>query len=679
MPRLRLLSGAIVAALVISTSAQATDFSKVVVFGDSLSDSGNISLATAPGVQPPLRFTTNPGETAIEHVADHFGVTLQPSLLPGGTNYAWGGAGVLNNSPGTPATVPTLTAQIDGYLAGGAIDPDALYSVWGGANDIFYHATAAGAAGAAQQLIAANVAAAVAQAQAGGLPDSQVPGFIAQITPVVTAQVNAAVAAQTGVSADAFESADQAQAAIGAAGQQEAKLIGALQAAGAKNILVFNLPNVGITPSAAAQEAASPGAAASLTGLALTYNGQLNAGLAQMGVGIIPVDTYSLLNEVAADPAAFGFSNVTDPACGAGASSVQCGPEGSGLPFTYAPGTDQSFLFADGVHPTAAGHAVLGQYVVAELQAPGQASLLAEAPLAVNAAHMRTLRNQMLADNMGSGTRLFASVDYGRQTFEATAGSPETDSRNVSLTLGVDARAGDNVSMGMALGLGRNDADVAGNTGGYQLNTVMASGYAVYHRGGGYIGGTVGFGQLDYNDVSRSFQLGALRRTEVGNTSGSQLAAGLNGGWWFGSDGLRTGPFAAVEWQRIRVTGYAEHGNDSSSMWFGSQQRRSMVGTLGWRLTGTWQAGGSALHPFAELAWNRDNNADPRAVQAGLNGMNGRFALDGYVPDEDWASVDLGVVTDFTANVSGWLGYNGRFGDDNQKLNSLNLGLKVAF
>jgi outer membrane lipase/esterase len=68
MPRLRHLSGAIIAAFAFASAAQATDFSKVVVFGDSLSDNGNLSLALSPTTSP-NRFTTNPGLVAMEHVA----------------------------------------------------------------------------------------------------------------------------------------------------------------------------------------------------------------------------------------------------------------------------------------------------------------------------------------------------------------------------------------------------------------------------------------------------------------------------------------------------------------------------------------------------------------------------------------------------------------------------------
>src|SRR5476649_2753952 len=102
MLRTRHLASAIAATLLFSSAAVATDFSQVVVFGDSLSDDGNISLSTNPNQQPPLRFTTNPGQVAIEDIANGLGLgsTLSPSLL-GGNDFAWGGAGVNTNSPGT--------------------------------------------------------------------------------------------------------------------------------------------------------------------------------------------------------------------------------------------------------------------------------------------------------------------------------------------------------------------------------------------------------------------------------------------------------------------------------------------------------------------------------------------------------------------------------------------------
>ena len=672
MLRTRHLVGAITAALLFSATAAATNFSQVVVFGDSLSDNGNISLATAPTLQPPLRFTTNPGTVGIENVASKLGFTLQPSLL-GGTDFAWGGAGVLTNSPGTPAAVPTLTAQVGAYLAGGTVDDHALYSIWGGANDIFYAATSAGAAAVAQQLIAQNVAAQIAQLQGAGLPQTQIDALIPQITQAVTAAVVQQVQASAGVTS--LMTAEQAQAAVGAAAQQEVKLIGQLQAAGVKNILVFNLPNIGTTPSATAQ---GPAGAAALTGLSLIFNGQLNAGLAQMQTGIIPVDAYGLLSEAITNPSAYGFSNATDPACGVGSTSVVCGPQGSGLPFTYASGTDQTYLFADGVHPTTALHAMLGAYVMSIIRAPEQISLLGEAPLASSNAQARAVRRQMLLDSKAGETRAFFNIDYARQTFDGSSSSPRTTSDNFNFTLGADVRATDSLAVGVALGAGQNTADFAGG-GGYKMQDISGLGYLTYHVGGGYIGGYANFGQSNFKDIERRFAIAAMQRTESGKTNGTHLGGGVTGGWWFDFNELSTGPFVTVAWDTAKVSGYHEGGNDSSAMWFGRQQRDALVSTLGWRLQGHWQTGNMVMSPYAELAWNHDSKAEPRAVSAGLNSMNGTFALTGFTPDKSWGTAELGLSAQLTPTINSWVGYSGRFSDNSQKYNSVNMGFRFVF
>lgn len=654
MPRLHMLAGALAAALVFGQVAHAGTFKNVVVFGDSLSDDGNVSLAL--GASQPMRYTTNPGQTAIEHVAGVFGVGLSPSLS-GGSDYAWGGAGIIDNTPGAPATIPTISAQINDYLAAGGTDPDALYSVWGGANDIFYHATAAAAAAQADALVTANTA---------GLP--------AAVAAQVAAQIRSQVASTAGVSA--LESADQAQAHVANAAAAEVGLIGQLQSAGARHILVFNLPDIGSTPQATAQGAE---AAQSLSGLSLIYNSQLNTGLGQLGDGIVPVDVYGLFKEIMANPSTYGFSNVTAPACGAGSSSVQCGPEGSGAPYTYADGTQNSYLFADGVHPTTAAHALLGQYIAAELAAPAQISLLAEAPLAFGHFQTSTLDQQMTADVMGAGTRVFARAGYARQTFDSHHAAPGADSDNANLSIGAATRAGEHVSMGVALGLGHASADLDGRRGGYKLTTVNASGYAMYHQGGGFVGVYAGFGQLNYKDIDRRFALGTAVRTESGKTDGSQLLGGLTAGWWFGSGHLKTGPVARFEWQHVRINGYSEHSADSSAMWYGRLHRYAAVGSLGWRLSGHWQAGTRTLSPYVALTWHHDSRAQADKVRAGLVDMNGHFTLDGFTADKSWGSADLGLAMQVTPSTSTWIGYQGHFSDDTQKLNALNVGFRHAF
>jgi outer membrane lipase/esterase len=616
MPRTRYLAGAITAALLFSSAASAGQFDKVVVFGDSLSDAGNISLATAPQIQPPLRFTTNPGVTTAEIVAANLGLPVTPSLL-GGTDFAFGGAGLNNNSAAGP--IPTIPQQLQMYLGatGGKADSRALYQMWGGANDIFYLTAT-----------------------------STDPNVLAAGT----------VAAAT----------------------TEVKLLGQLQAAGAKYVVVYNLPDIGKTPESIA---GGPAAQAGGTQLSLAFNGVLNAGISQLsnsGLNVIPVNTFALLNEVIANPSAYGFTNVTQPACGAGSSSVQCGPAGSGLPYTYAAGTNQTYLFADGVHPTTAAHALLGQYVTSLLRAPGQISLLGEAPLAANQAQNRAIRNQMQADEAGSGTRFFANVDYSHQRFDGSDSSPKTTSNNVDLTLGADAKVNENFSIGVAMGIGQHNSDFTGG-GGYKLQDISGIGYATWYAGGAYVGGYVNFAQSNFSDIDRRIQLGTNLRGETGKDDGSRLGGGFTGGYWFTFNNIRTGPFANLDWQTVKLDGYTESGDDSTAMSFGSQHRDSLISTLGWRLQGSFGSGSIAWSPYAELAWNHDTKADQREVTAGLVSMPGTFSLLGYTPDKSWGTADVGLNAKFSDSISAWVGYSGRFKDSSQKYNSLNVGMKIGF
>ena len=621
MLRTRYLVTAITAAMLFAVNAQAADnppFDNIVVFGDSLSDAGQFFSTSLNSYS---KFTTNPGNVAVQYIAAGYGFNLQPSRV-GGSDYAFGGAGVVTDDDGPDPSIPTLTQQVNGYLANGTkADPRSLYMVWGGANDIFYHATQYG---------------------------------IGTIFP------------------GAGETAAQATTNINAAATQELSLITQLKQAGANYVVVFNLPDIGKTPSAASDAALVPGIQTFLSNVSTSYNQTLNAGLAATGANILSVNTYALFNEVLANPTAFGFVNTTVPACTT-SSSHDCNSS-----TLVTPNAAQDYLFADGVHPTTAAHEIFSQYVLSELHAPGQISLLGEAPLAVSTAQTKAVRTQMQSDDTGADSRVFATVNFGLQRFDGTYNSPRTTSDNTNLTIGADLRSNDNLSMGVALGLGRNTANFNGG-GGYDLNDTSALAYATYHVGGGYVGAYGEAGHSNFTDVNRIIQLGPLDRTETGNPNGSHAGAGLTGGWWFGQGTLKNGPFANIEYQSIRVDGYHENGDDSTAMWFGSQHRKALISTLGWRLQGQWQTASTTFVPYAELAFNRDSKADARDVTTGLNSLNGQFTIAGYIPDKTWGSADLGLTAQFSPQLSGTMSYNAHFSDSSQRYNGFNLGLRYRF
>lgn len=142
--------------------AAAQTYSQTVFFGDSLTDSGwfRPALVQAAGPQAAIlgRFTTNPNLVWSEHLAGYYG-TNATAANQGGSNYAVGGATTGTNTSGALGPIPSLRTQITGYLTanGGHADSRALYTVWGGANDLF--AIAGGAP--AQATMAAAIGAQV--------------------------------------------------------------------------------------------------------------------------------------------------------------------------------------------------------------------------------------------------------------------------------------------------------------------------------------------------------------------------------------------------------------------------------------------------------------------------------------------------------------------------------------
>ena len=285
-------------------------FSALYVFGDSLSDSGNnrVSFGGLTGPNPTsntfiptLPFapsgTYSNGPTWVTPFAIGLGLPgfAAPSLLGGG-NYAYGGA---TTSPSTPPAPfpPTLQAQLSTYRSGNTVSPTALYVIAGGGND----------------------ARAVATAVQGG--------------------ANPLIAIPAGA---------QAYAAATAA------MVGSLRAAGATNIVVWNVPDLGKTPAAGA--GLGP-AAEGGTQIASIFNTFLSGALAGSGATIF--DTFGRIGNFVANPAAFGFTNVTQA----------CGFAGNGC-------NASSALFWDGIHPTAFAQTLIANQMLAVVAIPEPASIL---------------------------------------------------------------------------------------------------------------------------------------------------------------------------------------------------------------------------------------------------------------------------------------------------------------
>jgi outer membrane lipase/esterase len=140
------------------------------------------------------------GPLWVDHVAGFLRVPLTPSLL-GGTDYAFGGAWATAPQPLGTGVIPSVPEQVGLYLQlhGGKADPNALYIIEGGGNDIVD--TTTGSPQALGYQIALNLVASEQMLRKAGARHFVVPNlFNVGLLPV--AQSKAAFASAASVAAN---------------------------------------------------------------------------------------------------------------------------------------------------------------------------------------------------------------------------------------------------------------------------------------------------------------------------------------------------------------------------------------------------------------------------------------------------------------------------------------------
>lgn len=300
-------------ALITSTlgAAWALPYSNLVVFGDSLADSGNAAFLAdvfAAGAResvplngpqvPSLPYasgTVSNGQVWTQYFANSLGMSLSPSLL-GGNNYAFAGARV-----GADGSVPSLVSQMTTYLGSNTVSANTLYVIEGGGND------------------ARDV-----------------------VTLYGQGKVN------------------EANALVGNYVQGIINMVAGLSGQGAQHFLLWNITDLGLVP---AINAMGPATSANVSAIVDGMNQALVAALdfylpISVRDDIVLFDAFGGLQDIVANPAKFGLTNTTD-ACADQLTSPGC----------IANSADQYF-FWDGIHPTTAGHAIMAELAVAALPEP---------------------------------------------------------------------------------------------------------------------------------------------------------------------------------------------------------------------------------------------------------------------------------------------------------------------
>lgn len=475
-------------------------YDSVTFFGDSLTDSGYFSPATKSVLALPEsgKFTTNPDKVWSELLGDKLGKTVTPNIPyanQSGNNYAIGGARAgtdfVNDTFKLP--VSSVNTQLNTHLAKGSLDPNGLYAVWIGANDLF--------------------AAAQDPAQAQSV-------------------VLSAVASNVGA-------------------------IKTLKDNGANYILVANLPDIGLTPQALAT-----GAGGQATETANLYNKMLLNGVKQTGANVIVMDTFSLIQEVAKNKAAYGFDNITGTAC-ATSSSLLCGSN----TLTQS-NANNTYFFADGIHPTGKAHRALADYAYMVATAPSEFGQL-----------VRLVDNESLPIKPQQGA--WVSVGGSSGDFGKFSG----DGSKIVVGAGVnhkDLKGTTNANSKAVTGafLAHTSSDWQGVTTQFDI---AKTGVGVYHLnqlGKVSMAAQAGLDKLEI-DSNRSVAIGDYRTIHKGETSGKKMFVNLTAGVPMAFGRVEVEPYLGVDASRTVLDGLSEQSDSATALTIDTQKYERTQGVAG--------------------------------------------------------------------------------------------------
>ncbi len=629
----------------------------LTVFGDSLSDGGNVGRFTYDGAQHPLYD---------EILAAQLGQTLQPSSR-GGSNYAQGGG----------VTVPALDAslntqdQLAAYLqsTGGRADSNGLYIHWVGANDI---AAAVTNPLTARETISNSASAAVSQiktlldAGAGAVIVPNVPQLGS--TPFMVQAVLSVLgpAAQSAMVA-AFASLDSHATPDVAARQQAVR--DAFDQAAAQ---VSTIPAL---RAALAQQLFSAWQVLSeqVTALSDGYNQQEEAGLVELNGNIVRADIAGLFNEVIADPQRYGLSNTLGMACPVGTSAAECTSSTPG--FSNA----QAYLFADRLHPSPAVHAMIADYIQSILDAPAQVAALARAPLMLSRDMQNTLDGHLQQQRQQPASAGQVSVfgGYAGQHIDYRGDSLlNGDANTGSLTLGLGYQFTDNWQAGLLLSSSAQHQHPSAHYD-YKLRGNLLALYSqLTLLEQGWINADVHYADLDFDSIERRINIGPATRTEQGSSSGKMLGLRVQTGWDLPlGEHLSTGPVASYALDYVRAGGYSENGDSSTAMRFSDQTLHSQIGALGWRIDSKqWP-----VNPWAQLSYNHQFGDTQNAVRAGLKSTQTGFVRSVSAGDKNWLDMSLGASVPLGETVNAFAGVSAVGGNSAYHQLSWNIGLNATF
>lgn len=543
--------------------AQAGNYSNVYFFGDSLTDSG----VYGPLVGGNNHFSTNPGKVWSQNLGASYGTAVTPAYAAAGTG---------------PSPAPYAFSSI------------------GNGNNFGVGSSRINAAAAGQGINIPPVSGQVSDLLARGPLDSKALYAISGGHNDVFTQLSGGAGAIPGI--------------VTAAHDLTAQIV-RLQSAGARHLIVIGIMDLTKVPIASIRtEVPSP---ALLGDLVSTFNTTLEAGLA--GKNLLYFDTGRLLNTVIANPAAYGMTNTTTPACGPLPKvSLGCSP----------PVGTEGYLFADVRHPSAKFHQIMSDWIYASLEGASRVGLMSQVPLGRSGAQWRSIDGRLNEfQNFGyKGQGFFVTGDYASSQTDAYAGMPSAEGSGGSLIMGYERAFSDHLFAGITLGYGNAPFDLGNNQGTVKYNEWALSAFASQKFGALYVNGLATYSWLDY-ESKRKIALGPFNTSEQGNTRGKQFGVKGQAGYNFTLGNIIHGPLVGLAWERVNVNGFSEQSSSETAMTFGDQRRESLRSRLGWQVAAETSVAAVKIRPYAQLSYDYEHKKDEQTYRAGFVGGNSSMEM----------------------------------------------------
>lgn len=403
------------------------------------------------------------------------------------------------------------------------------------------------------------------------------------------------------------------------------------------------------------------------------FNRTFASALAAANVNALYFDTDRLFNELVTSPSTYGYTNITGVACTV-PSSLACTRN-----TLVTPNANETYILADSVHPAGITQRIQGQAIASLVQAPEQIAGLGYAAQAMFRAQRDLIEGPERGGSQraGRGLSVFGSAAYHYYNTGTSAQHVGITERGFTGAAGADLAIGEASGVGIVGGYSSGTGDFAAGSGSYKPRAWSVSGYARGEVGPVRLLADGTYGEIDYRQIRRSVQLGPALRNHNGRTDGDYVAGRLTAAVdLFSRGGIALGPDLAVQYDRVRIAGYAESGGLSTAATFGNQRIQSLTGRFGAVVR---SLPGQPVRMFARAGYEREFDDDPRAFTITPTGAPISFTSDVTRADRSYMSYAFGVDGRIAGALSVRGGVSGYALRDDRDSVTAFAGLSAAF